>query len=296
MSVAKHLHRVLFLLAISVVAPAALAQTFTYTYFPSSTTINTPVTTDFAIVGFSGGQYNEDTFAREFTGPSSPTVTIANGADIPEADIFNSSVVNITGGTAALFPFDHSTVNIHGGTVPFALTFENSVVNMYAGAAGDLEGQGHQVNVFGGTVGTLVANGNTDYLGNTIGSCEANVFGGSFSAGNDLTAFNEGVLNIHGGLIQSAFIRAAEGGTLNIYGTNLAAQLINPHDPNGYSIYHLAGLLADGSPISGLEMRIRNDGVTYGHSTFNLINVPAPGAAGVLAMGGVLAPVRRRAR
>lgn len=293
MPVAKHLHRVLFLLPITVLTPpAALAQT--YTYFTSNTAITAPVTTDYAIVGFSGGRYNPVTSAREFTGPSSPTVEIASGADIPEADIFNSSVVNITGGTATLFPFDHSTVNIHGGTVPFALTFENSVVNMYAGAAGDLEGQGHQVNVFGGTVGTLVANGATDYLGRPIGSCEANVFGGSFSAGNDLTAFNEGVLNIHGGLIQSAFIRAAEGGTLNIYGTSLAAQLINAHDPNGYSVYSLSGLLADGNSINGLEMRIRNDGVTYGHSTFNLISVPTPGAAGVLAIGGLLASRRRR--
>jgi hypothetical protein len=280
----------LVIAAIASLPPAAaLAQPFTYTYFPSNTTINTPVTSDFAIVGFSGGQYN-DTGAREFTGPSSPTVEIGSGANIPEADLFNSSVVNMTGGTASLFPFDHSTVNIHGGTVPFALTFEDSVINMYAGAAGDLEGQGHQINIYGGTVGTLVVNGATDYLGNSIGSCICNVFGGTFTAGSDLTAFNEGVLNLRGGLFQSAFIRAAEGGSLNIFGTNLAAQLINPNDPNGYRIYRLNGLLADGSSINGLEMRIRNDGVT----TFNLINVPSPGVAGVLLLGGALTAPRRR--
>lgn len=289
----EHVRPFLLPLAVSLFAPAALAQT--YTYFPSNTTVSTPVTADFGIVGFSGGQYNPGTFAREFTGPSSPTVTIANGADIPDGEVFNSSIVNVTVGTANLFVYDDSTVNIHGGVVFFALSTDNAVLNMYGGRASDLEGQGRRINVYGGIVGALAANTNTSYVGDPLGSCTVDVFAGTFEAGADLSAFNEGVLNLRGGLIQSDFIRAAEGGTLNIFGTGLAAQLIDPNGANGYSIYTLTGSLADGSSLNNIEMRIRNDGVTYGHSTFNLINVPAPGAAGVLAMGALHATRRRRA-
>jgi hypothetical protein len=58
----------------------------------------------------------------------------------------------------------------------------------------------------------------------------------------------------------------------------------------------LAGHLgsSDGSSIDGQMLHVRNDGMTYGHSTFNLIAVPTPDAAGVLAMGGLLASRRRR--
>ncbi len=275
------------------VANLAQAQPFTYTYVPSDATVNTPVTTDFAIIGFSGGQYNDDTFAREFTGPSSPTVAIAAGADVPDAEIFNQSIVNVTGGTASLFAYDDSTVNILGGVVTFALGVDNAVLNMHDGQAGELAGQGRRINVYGGVVSTLVANSNTSNTGDQLGSCIVDVFGGTFVAGGDLSALNEGILNLRGGLIQSDFIRAAEGGTLNIFGTGLAAQLINPIGANGYSIYSLSGLLADGSSMNGLEMRIRNDGVTYGHSTFNLITIPSPGAGAFLVLGGLIA-VRRR--
>jgi len=282
------------LVGAALIPATARAQPFTYTYFPSNAVINTPVSTDFAIVGFSGGQYNEATFAREFTGASSPTVTIADGADIPDAEIFNSSIVNITGGTASILAYDDSTIHIQGGVTFFALGLDNTVINMYSGRVSDLEGQGRRVNVYGGIVGALVANTNSSFAGDTLGSCVVDVFGGTFEAGSDVTAFNDGILNLRGGLIQSDFLRAAEGGTLNIFGTNLVAQLINPTGDNGYSIYTLSGLLADGSSINGVEMRIRNDGVTYGHSTFNLINVPAPGAAAILAVGGLLASRRRR--
>ncbi len=266
---------------------SALAQPFTYIYFPSSTTISTPVTTDFAIVGFSGGQYNDVTLAREFTGPSSPTVTIAAGADIPDAEIFNSSVVNVTGGTCGFVAYDTSTVNIHGGSTSFTLSEDAAVINMYSGHADDLEGQGQRINVYGGTIGTLVANVNTSFDGNTLGSCIVDVFGGTFEAGANLTAFNDGILNLRGGLIQSDFVRAADGATLNIFGTNLGANLINPNGANGYSIYTLSGMLADGSSIDGLQMRIRS-------STFNLVNVPAPGAAVALVLPSLLLARRRR--
>lgn len=54
---------------------------FTYTYFPNDTTINGPVTTtDLAIVGYSGGSY-DDNFNPAFNGPSSPTIQVVSGAN-----------------------------------------------------------------------------------------------------------------------------------------------------------------------------------------------------------------------
>lgn len=280
------------------VTSAANAQPFTYEYFPSNTTISSAYTTDFQVVGFSGGRYNEDTFAREFTGPSSPTVTIADGAVIPDAEVFNSSVVNATGGAWSALMYDTSTLNVlsgANGVGSSALGFESSTINVYDGRMFGVYGQNRRINVFGGSIRELESNTNTDYLGNSLGvGCITDVLGGTFIVGGNITAFNDGILNLRGGLVQSDFIRAAEGGTLNIFGTDLVAALLNPNGANGYSIYSLSGFLADGSPLNNVEMRIRNDGETYGHSTFNLISVPGPGVPGVLAVGAVLAARRRR--
>lgn len=284
---------------VSAISVHALGQ-FTYSYFPSTTTINTAYSTDFQVIGFSGGQYNPDTFAREFTGPSSPTITIADGAVIPDAEIFNSSIVNATGGAWTAVTVDSSTLNVLGGvngSGTSALGFENSTINVHAGLMSGVYGQNRRINVFGGSIRELESNTNTDYLGNPLGNgCLAEIFGGTFTAGGYIAALNDGILNLRGGLVQSDYIAAAEGGTLNIFGTDLVAQLIDPNSPNGSSIYRLSGFLADGTALNNVEMRIRNDGVTYGHSTFNLITVPAPGAAGLFALGGLIASRRRRTR
>lgn len=279
-------------LAIACAPGAAMARAFTYTHFPTDTTINSPVTTDFAIVGFAGGQYNEDTFAREFTGPSSPTVTVADGADIPDAEVFNSSVVNVTGGTIVASLYDSATLNVSGGTVPFLLGFDSAVITVTGGTLSDVEGQCQQVNVMSGAIGILVANTNTSSLGDILGSCLVNVTGGTFTG--EINAFNDGILDLRGGSVLGASLTASEGGTFNIYGSGLAAQLLNPNAPGGYSLYSISGLLSDGSPLDGVQLRVRNDGVTYGHSTFNLINVPSPGLAGLMGLGGMVMGLRPR--
>ena len=75
--------------------PEARAQTFTYTYYPDNATVNSAISTDYAIVGYAGGYYDENDFSRHFTSPSSPTVQIAVGANIiNEIDAFNHSMVD----------------------------------------------------------------------------------------------------------------------------------------------------------------------------------------------------------
>ena len=67
-------------LALATVALLAFATTahaqFTYTYYPNDTTINSDVTTDFAIVGYASGSY-DDSFNPNFSSPSSPTLQIS---------------------------------------------------------------------------------------------------------------------------------------------------------------------------------------------------------------------------
>jgi|GEM_PF-6448899 len=274
---------------------AALAQPFTYTFVPSNTVINTPVTTDFAIVGYSGGMYDVDmdgNFINNFTGPSSPTVNVAAGAVIPEAHIFNHSIVNVTGGSvdfAAMY--DTSTLHVSGGMVRYALGLFSAEVRVTGGAIGELNSQGRLANVSGGTLGIVTANSNTDASGGVLGSSIVNITGGTFTS--QVNALNDGILNLYGGNVFAASLRALEGGTLNIYGTGLSALLTNP-STGGSSLYTLSGLLSDGSSLDGIQLFVRNNGVTYGNSRFNLINIPTPGAAAVLALGGVLATRRRR--
>ena len=290
-------HALVVCAAFSLVActGSVLAQPFTYSHFPSNTVINTPVTADFAIVGYSGGMYNEVDFTREFTGPSSPTIQVVAGADIPDAEVFNHSTVHVTGGSVTFAAmYDTSTLRVSGGTVGFSLGFDSSEIHVTGGTVTELAGQGRLANVSGGMLGIVTANSNTDTMGGQLGSCIVNLTGGTFM--EEVNALNEGILNLYGGQILAPFLRSAEGGTLNIYGTGLSAQLTNPNAPNGYSLYTLAGLLSDGSSLDGVQLRVRNDGVTYGHSTFNLITVPAPSAAATVALGGLMAARRRRGR
>lgn len=268
------------------VLTSAHAQ-FTYTYYPNDTVINNTVSTDFAIVGYSGGSYNDD-FSRNFTGPSSPTVHVVAGANVNEIDAFNNSTVSVTGGNVgAIAPQDNTVLNIHSGAnVGFVLGFDSAVINMHGGHVDDLEGQGHQINVNGGTMGALVANVDSDFLGNFLGSCIVNVRGGEITG--DTSAFNDGILNIYGGKLGSV-LRAAEGGTINIFGNDLTATLFDSNFGNGYSLYSLTGTLEDGNSLDNTILRVRNDGVTYGHSSFHLIPaVPELGACAPLLGLGVI--------
>ena len=291
----------LFCAALSLSAlPKARAQ-FTYTFYPNDAAINNAVSTDFAIVGFAGGSYDENDFSRHFTGPSSLTVQIVAGANVSgEIDSFNQSVVNVFGGSvSAIVPYDSSTLNISGGSSGFVLNNDAAIINVSGGNVADLEGQGKQINVSGGTLGTLVANVDTDFQGNSLGSCLVNVTGGEITG--DTSAFNDGILNLYGGKLGS-ILRAAEGGTINIYGTGLTATLFDPSFGNGYSLYSLSGALEDGNVLNNTILRVRNDGVTYGHSSFHLINVaavPEPGNLALFCGSGVAGAgllLRRRKR
>lgn len=255
---------------------------FTYTFYPNDATINNTVITDFAIVGYAGGSYDESDFSRHFTSPSSPTIQVVVGADVSsEMDIFNNSLVHVSGGSVgAIVPYDNSILTISGGNCSFVLGEDHSIIHMLGGAVDDLEGQGKQINFSGGTVGTLVANVNTDYLGNSLGSCIVNVTGGNITGETD--AFNDGILNIYGGQF-GGDVYARFGGTVNIFGHDLRANLLDSNFNSTYSLYSLSGVLDNGVVLNDKSLYIENDGVTYGHSSFQIINAtPEPGSLALL--------------
>lgn len=275
-----------------VAARPALADDFTYSFYPTNTTINAPVTTDFAIVGYAGGSFNDD-FSRNFAGPASPTITVASGAEIGDAEVFNSSVVNVTGGNVNPFLHDSSTLNVSGGDVSFCLSFSSAKLKVMAGTVEDIETQGLSLDISGGQLGVVIANSRTDDAGNSMGSSVAELTGGHYVG--EINAYNEGILNLRGGTIDAGVtLSAMEGGTLNIYGTGLTAQLVDPNSTESYDLYTLAGSLANGSSIDGLQLKVRKDGFTYGHSTFNLINTPEPATLSIVGLAGVTARRRRR--
>ena len=269
------------------VLPEAHAQ-FTYTFFPNDATIASAIDTDFNFVGFAGGSYDDD-FNRNFFPPSSPTVNVIDGASIPNGlDINNSSIVNITGGSLGFtVANDHSRVNVSGGSTSFLLAVDNATVDMTQGSVDDLELQGYRGTVRGGTVITkLVANSQSSMFGDVLGSCIVDVTGGNIAG--ELDAYNSGILNLYGGQL-GGDLYAAHGGTINIFGVGLTTSLLDAHVNNRYSLYSLSGTLSDGAPLNNKNLYILNDGVTYGHSSFNLVPtaVPEPGNVALVLTGAI---------
>ncbi len=205
------------------VSPKAHAQ-FTYTFFPNNGAIDSAVNTDFAIVGYAGGSY-DDNFNRNFQSPSSPTVNVIKNANIiGEMDVFNSSTVNLYGGSIGfLSAFDNSTVNVSGGSSPFLLTFDHSTVHMSHGNIDDLECQGNRVKISSGNISSkLLANSATNSRSDVLGSCIVDVTGGSING--QLDAYNSGILNLYGGHF-GGDLYAAFGGTINVFGSDLTTSL-----------------------------------------------------------------------
>ena len=127
------------------VAPIAHAQT---TYFPNDYTISDAVP-GAAVVGFAN---QNDLHNR--TNPTSPTVSLINGGSVLYLLAYNSSTVNVSGGSVGgdLYAFDSSTVNVSGGSINGALDASNSsTVNLSGGSGGrSLFAQDSSVlNIFG---------------------------------------------------------------------------------------------------------------------------------------------------
>lgn len=219
-------------LALLAAAPAAHAQD---TFLPNDTTLDSgnPVFAPFsAIVGFA----NFDDLINGIN-PTSPTIRIVAGADVSALEVYNSSIVNMSGGIVGSNDFlgklsthDTSTVNVSGGLIPFDLDVQGSST----------------VNFSGGTIGDDILTNDTTTVNMTGGTVE-----------QDLLLNGNSTFNLRGGhILDEIFVQDAS--VLNIYGTNLRVILIDPNYQGFYTEYKLAGRLQDNSEPAGRLIFVQN--------------------------------------
>ncbi|MEM6499995.1 MAG: hypothetical protein AAF709_25215, partial [Pseudomonadota bacterium] len=208
---------------------------------------------------------------------SGSTINISGGIVGDRVDVFAGSTANISGGNVGrtFQAFSGSTVRISGGNVGDNFqALERSVVWISGGTVGNAfdAGSGSMVNISGGVVGDLV-----------------DVFSGA-------------TVNISGGNVGNEF-GARSGSTVNLFGTSFFVNGVELDDlVLGEAFFitgrntMLTGILADGS-LFDFDL---NDTVTFGSdlfaqdATLTVTLVPAPGAAGMLAVAGVATALRRR--
>jgi hypothetical protein len=285
-------------------------------FFDSDATINTDISGNDVVVGS--------------VNPNPFTVTVADGAKITnnssvdghfgletyrrstldvlggdiEGDIsaFDSSTVNLAGGTAGIVTaFGTSRVNLNGGTAITLDSNDDSLVNVKAGSVFGLSGLGNGTfHVTGGTVsGDIFLDGNSllrvdggTLLGVTTAANTSvvGIFGGAVE---HVDAFDSSAAFILGGRFSNQAFAAFNDGVVNVYGNGLT--LSNPvaGDLYGFSgvYYTLTGTLAKGQALTTSYF---DEGGTLGDPVagINLINgvtlAPEPGTLGLLACGVAL--------
>ncbi len=119
---------------------------FTYTFFPNDATINYVINTDNTIVGYASGTF------FNFKGRSSLTVSIVDGGVNYHMYAYNSSTVNIKGGsTIDVNATNRSRVNMSGGDVGILFASNSGTINFSGGKIGGLTAYNQStINVSGG--------------------------------------------------------------------------------------------------------------------------------------------------
>lgn len=233
------------------------------TYVTANTTIDGSFGFNNVVVGYANQSDLNSQANRK-----SPTVTIINSGSVANLNAYNSSTVNMNGGSAfSLTAVDNATIVVSGGGITSGLR----------------AGGNSMVTVSGGNI----AEGFT-----ADGSSTLNLTGGSIF--NDLYSSGSGKLNISGGSIHGN-LHTANSSALNLYGM-VTATLTNPNN-NSNSQYTLSGTLSDGNSVNGVLLFIQNG--SSARVAINGFAVPEPGSTALLiSMGltgaGLLARKRRK--
>ena len=276
------------------IGSAGAAHAQIYTFFSKNATINYAVSTQYAIVGYAGGD-----FTNGFNNPSSPTVSFVSGGGAGYLNAYNASVVNAgSGSNIGETEVRSATINFSGGDTIDLFADNNSVVNVSRGNINGylLSDHGGSVSVSGGKINQGLT-GDNNSGGSVSGGLRAfngsvlNIGGGS----GDFVQAVGGVVNLSGGRIRDS-LTASYGGAINIYGSSLAATLTDPDYYGGSaSFYSLSGALQDGTALLNEPLYIQN---TTGAS-FHLFNaVPESGSlalfVGMTTIGAEIFRCRRR--
>lgn len=204
------------------------------------------------------------------------TLTVTGDGVLGDSFAVVDGTLNIVSGSAGIgLEVAFGTVNISGGSVGTGLTAHSGGV----------------INVSGGLIDEFftAASGGT-----------ANISGGT--VGDTLIASSGSTVNISGGSVGD-HAYAASGSTVNLFGLSF---FLDGVEFSGLALDEpfiiidrdvtLSGLLADGSAFEfDLNSTFTSDRDSFQTgSTLTVTLVPAPGAAGVIAIGGILAARRRR--
>ena len=99
-----------FVLTLGLLSLSAISHAQTYAFFPNDAMINTQISSDIVVIG-----YDNLTDYNQHLNPTSPHITITTGANIGDLQVFNGSIVNITGGKLGQYAdaSDNSTLNYY---------------------------------------------------------------------------------------------------------------------------------------------------------------------------------------
>jgi len=257
---------------LSIISEPAHSQT---SYISTDTTINTDLNS--VIVGYA----NALDFVSNTNG-TSPTVDLVSPGSALSISEYNSSTLNINGGSVSTFvrTFDNSRVFLTDGSVDFGFTAKGiSRVHIDGGMTSNIEMLANsRLSVTAGDIESVLT---TDHAVATVSGGMINDF---------LEADGNSVINVWGGMFMCLFVQ--DNGHINLFGMDLTAILVDPNYLDFYTQYTLSGQLADGTDLTGTCLNIENNGV----ASFSLTNVPEPGMFAYLSTAalGIGMLVRRR--
>ncbi|TWT35576.1 hypothetical protein KOR34_04690 [Posidoniimonas corsicana] len=212
------------------------------------------------------------------------------GGDIGGVRAFDSASVLMDGGYVAHADIQGTSVaTVRGGSVQYFKGWGNSRTEFLGGSAGSVQASGYQTHFKNEVGGDAVA----EVRGGEVGLLKAE-FGGvaNLHAGSVRTvqATSGGTLNVFGG----GFLEAFPNGdaAINVYGSDFRWDLLNESPPSLPILlreYRLTGTIQDGTPLNAIVKFLGDD-----TSGLNLVLVPTPTAASLVALACVGAFSRRR--
>lgn len=221
---------------------------------------------------------------------TSPTVALLTGSTAVDAYSYNSSHVQVNGGSiSTAFLHGSTTFDLFSGTLKnHFYGYDDSTANISGGSIGfDLYARDHSVvNVAGGSVGVNAGSSGDSMLRFSGGS----VGKGSFFADNSIVTISGGSFG------QSVGVNfyMEDHSALTLIGNDLTMTDIGP-EPGVGERFALGGRLLDGTDLTGYFLQ-EQGGFT---GSVTLTNVPEPGSVALLggaSLTGAAVLRRRRLR
>ena len=221
--------------------------------FIAGGTIGVPVNAeDSSTITISGGVIEGGIVLRNDVEALDTAKVVVTGGDLRDnLEAHLSGEVLFTGGDVRenLFGDDNSLITMTGGRVAAFAVFQDHARFVYSGGT-----------IIGGVIDNAAAAGAAQRVGSLIGD-------GLASSTDDI----------------NSPISIEDNALLSVVGFDLQAVLVDPSFHEAYSLYQLAGMLADGTPVTGQYFAIQN-GTGAGFELLAAVPEPAGAAALMLTL------------